>query len=107
MRRTPREDLLEALSNLTVDFPTACRLVGTGRSAGYRAIQDGTLPAFRIGKVYRIRTDELLKKLGIEGPDAREAALARVREELSADPPPTRPLRGRPPKNDDASAPAA
>lgn len=103
--RTLNEDLLEALTSLTVDTGTAFRLIGTGTSAGRRAIADGTIPAFRVGHVYRVRTDELLKLLGIDGPDARAAALAQVRVELAANPPPPRPARGRPPKRD-AAVPA-
>lgn len=74
-------DLLEVLTKPTVDPVLAGRVLGVGRSASYRAVRDGSVPSFMVGSQYRVPTELLLKRLGLDGPEARAAALRRLRDE--------------------------
>jgi excisionase family DNA binding protein len=77
-------DLLEVLTRPAVDPVLAGRVLGVGRSASYRAVKDGSLPSFMIGSQYRVPTEPLLKRLGLDSPEARAAALRRIQDELEA-----------------------
>jgi excisionase family DNA binding protein len=78
-------DLLEVLTKPTVDPVLAGRVLGVGRSASYRAVRDGSLPSFMVGSQYRVPTEALLRRLGLDSTEARAAALQRLRHEHQAD----------------------
>ena len=84
-------DLMEILTKPAVDPVLAGRVIGIGRSAAYRAVKDGSLESFKVGSMYRVPSEPLLKRLGLASPEARAAALRRIRDELEAQQP-ARPL---------------
>ncbi|WP_405570115.1 helix-turn-helix domain-containing protein [Streptomyces phaeochromogenes] len=53
---------------VTVDLRTACRAFGIGSTTAYRLIREGEFPCDirRVGRRYRIPTNELMRALGIE-----------------------------------------
>ncbi|MDX3571096.1 helix-turn-helix domain-containing protein [Streptomyces sp. ID05-47C] len=53
---------------VTVDLRTACRAFGIGSTTAYRLIREGEFPCSirRVGRRYRIPTNELMRALGIE-----------------------------------------
>src|SRR5262245_57513056 len=48
---------------LTLTVGQAAQVLGVGRNSAYNAIKAGTIPAIRIGKVYRVPTAALKKML--------------------------------------------
>ena len=78
------QDLMEVLTKPAVDPVLAGRVIGIGRSAAYRAVKDGSLQSFKVGSMYRVPTEPLLRRLGLASPEARAAALRRIRDEQEA-----------------------
>ena len=58
----------------TVSIDEAARLCGVSRSAAYRAVHRGQLPAFRVGRKLRVPTLPLLRLLGVETTNGSEPA---------------------------------
>ena len=58
----------EAEPILTVE--RAGRFLGLGRSAAYRAVQQGDIPSLKIGRRYVVPTAGLRALLGLDGPAA-------------------------------------
>jgi hypothetical protein len=64
-------DELEALP-AAVDLVTGGKAFGMGRTKSYQLAREGQfpVPVLRLGGAYRVRTADLLAKLGIEAPAA-------------------------------------
>ena len=77
------DDLLALLMNTTVDPVVAGRALGISRSSTYRAVRNGSLPSVKVGALYRVPTEPLLEKLGLNTPEAQAAALQRLRRGAS------------------------
>jgi excisionase family DNA binding protein len=72
----PEESLLEAPEErraLTLSVVDAGRLVGLGRGAAYRAARRGDLPAIKVGGRVRVLRGPLMRLLGAELDEARDA----------------------------------
>jgi excisionase family DNA binding protein len=50
-----------------ISVEEACKLLGIGRSGGYRAAAAGELPTLRLGRRLYVPTAKLLEMLGLEG----------------------------------------
>ena len=56
----------ELVGRLTVDVPTAGRVLGLGRCASYEAARRGDLPTIRIGRRILVPVVPLLAMVGID-----------------------------------------
>lgn len=78
----PLEDLeqqevvtLEDLAgHAVVSVPIAARLLNIGRSAGYRAVEAGQIPAIRVGRRFRVPVAGLRALLAADGGDGAVGA---------------------------------
>lgn len=68
------EDILEVLSNPTVDVALAGRVLGIGKNAAYKAREAGDIPSIKVGGQYRVPTAKLREMLGIIPPEKSLAA---------------------------------
>ena len=59
------EEVLNALSEPTVDLLVAGRILGIGRSATYRARKAGHIPTVRVGRQFRVPSAKLREMLGL------------------------------------------
>ena len=79
------DDALYALlTNATVDPLIAGQAFGISRSAAYRAVKNGSLPAEKIGALYRCPSEPLLRKLGLDTHEVRTATLRRIKADRAA-----------------------
>jgi len=53
------DDLLEEVENEYLTPKEVMNLLYIGRNTFYRLVNSGELPAFRIGKLWRVRRDDL------------------------------------------------
>lgn len=76
MRQPPTTLAATDLDGLppTLSVEEAAELCGIGRNAAYRAAQEGDLPAFRLGRRWRVPTAALLRLLAVT--DRHEDALS-------------------------------
>ena len=74
MRDGVRDSVGELPPVLTVE--ETCRVLGLGKSAGYRAVAAGQIPAVRLGRRLFVPTARLLEMLGLEA--NADAVISRV-----------------------------
>jgi predicted DNA-binding transcriptional regulator AlpA len=60
----------------TVSLMTAARALGCGRTLAYELARTGTFPCpvHRLGRVYRVRTADILRTLNLHQPDGMPTA---------------------------------
>jgi excisionase family DNA binding protein len=68
--------LAEGPEPATMSIPTAARLLGISRSAGYRAAACGQIPTIRIGRRLLVPTARLHQLLGITDHDSPAVGVA-------------------------------
>lgn len=56
----------ELVGKLTIDVPTAGRLLGIGRRQAYEAAKSGDLPTLKIGSRILVPVAPFLKLIGVE-----------------------------------------
>lgn len=59
------EDIMQVLTQPTVDVVLAGRVLGIGKDAAYRARKAGDIPAIKVGGTYRVPTAKLREMLGL------------------------------------------
>jgi excisionase family DNA binding protein len=47
----------------TVDVPTACKILGIGRQAGYAGVRSGEIPSIRVGRLVKVPLPALRRML--------------------------------------------
>ena len=63
------DDIMEVLTQPTVDVVLAGRVLGIGRNTAYKAVRDGSLPAIKIAGQFRVPTAKLRTMLGLPARD--------------------------------------
>lgn len=59
------DDIMQVLTQPTVDVVLAGRVLGVGRNTAYKAARDGSLPTFKIAGQIRVPTAKLREMLGL------------------------------------------
>ena len=59
------DDIMKVLTEPTVDVPLASRVLGISSNTAYKAVHDGSLPAFKIAGRFRVPTSKLREMLGL------------------------------------------
>lgn len=59
------DDILQVLTQPTVDVMLAGRVLGVGKNAAYKAAKDGSLPTFKVAGQRRVPTAKLREMLGL------------------------------------------
>ncbi|GJD50814.1 hypothetical protein OPKNFCMD_3560 [Methylobacterium crusticola] len=70
------KDIMQVLTQATVDVALAGRVLGIGKNAAYRAREAGEIPSIKVGGRYRVPTSKLREMLGLPAHEApREPGL--------------------------------
>ncbi|TXN71469.1 helix-turn-helix domain-containing protein [Methylobacterium sp. WL6] len=64
------DDIMQVLTEPTVDVVLAGRVLGVGRNTAYKAVRDGSLPALKVAGQFRVPTAKLREMLGLPAPIA-------------------------------------
>ena len=59
------DDIMQVLTQPTVDVALAGRVLGVGKNAAYKAREAGDIPSIKVGGVYRVPTAKLREMLGL------------------------------------------
>jgi excisionase family DNA binding protein len=51
-------------------WPETAQILGISRQLAYDGVRDGSIPAFKIGSRWLVKTAELRRKLGLDGDHA-------------------------------------
>ncbi|MCJ2105699.1 helix-turn-helix domain-containing protein [Methylobacterium sp. E-041] len=62
------DDIMQVLTEPTVDVVLAGRVLGVGRNTAYKAVRDGSLPALKVAGQFRVPTAKLREMLGLPAP---------------------------------------
>ncbi|GEP06773.1 helix-turn-helix domain-containing protein [Methylobacterium oxalidis] len=58
-------DIIQVLTQPTVDVVLAGRVLGIGKNAAYKAREAGEIPSIKVGGQYRVPTAKLREMLGL------------------------------------------
>lgn len=68
------DDVMQVLTQATVDVALAGRVLGIGKNAAYQARKAGEIPSIKIGGRYRVPTSKLREMLGLPAYEAGPGA---------------------------------
>ncbi|KAB1072176.1 helix-turn-helix domain-containing protein [Methylobacterium planeticum] len=66
-------DVMQVLTQPTVDVVLAGRILGIGKNAAYKAREAGDIPSIKIGGQYRVPSAKLREMLGLSTPSVAAA----------------------------------